>query len=82
MKKRRDMKIIDNYRNNIEYIELCKTIRQQIREEIRKRNCDQIRETIKKNKNIKGAIQGTNKSKRLLTLLRKQDGTLPTRKIL
>jgi len=76
MKKRGDMKINDNYRNKIEYIELCKTIRKQIREEIRKRNCDQIREIIKKNKNIKGAIQGTNKSKRILTSLRKQDGTL------
>ena len=70
------MKINDNYQNNIEYIELCKTIRKQIREEIRKRNCDHIREIIKKKKNIKGAIQGTNKSKRILTSLRKQDGTL------
>ena len=81
MKKRRDMKIIDNYRNNIEYMELCKTIRKQIREEIRKRDCDQIQETIKKNKNIKGAIQGTNNCKRILALLRTQDGTLPTRQI-
>ena len=81
MAKRRDMKVNENYRNKGQYVKLCKTIRKRIREEIRNRNYDQIRETIKNIRSIKRAIQKKSKSKRILTSLTKQDGSVTNNKI-
>ena len=42
MYKRRKWKHKKSTRNNIEYVELCKTIRKRMKEEIRQFNCHQI----------------------------------------
>ena len=51
MKKRREM--IENPRDHIEYVEICKTIKKKAREDIGKHNLDEIRETIETNKSLK-----------------------------
>ena len=53
MKKRRE--IIENKtpRDHIEYVEICKTIKKKSKEDIRKHNLDEIRETIEASKSLK-----------------------------
>ena len=53
MKKRREM--IENKipRDHMEYVEICKTIKKKAREDIRKQNFDEIRETIEATKILK-----------------------------
>ena len=53
MKKRREM--IENKipRDHVQYVEICKTIEKKAREDIRKHNLDEIRETIEANKSLK-----------------------------
>ena len=46
MNKRREMIENNNPRDHIEYVEICKTIKKKAREDIRKHNLDQMRETI------------------------------------
>ena len=46
MKKRREMKENKTHRDHIEYVEICKTIKKKAKEDIRKHNLDEIRETI------------------------------------
>ena len=40
-------------RDHIEYVEICKTIKKKAREDIRKHNLDEIRETIDASKSLK-----------------------------
>jgi len=54
MKKRREMKEVENYIKRIEYIELNKTVRKIIREDVGRRyNENLVRNTIEENKNLK-----------------------------
>ena len=73
MNKRREM--IENKTPiyHIECVEICKTIKKKAREDIRKHNLQEIRETIEAYKSLKGVRRthspGTN---RMITLLDKQ----------
>ena len=53
MKKRREMIENNTPRDHIEYVEICKTIKKKVREDIRKHNLDEIRETIEASKSLK-----------------------------
>ena len=53
MKKRREMIENNTPRDYIEYVEICKTIKKKAREDIRKHNLDEIRETIEASKSLK-----------------------------
>ena len=59
MKKRREM--IENVtpRDHIEYVEICKTIKKKAKEDIRKHNLDEIRETIEASKSLKRSEEHT-----------------------
>ena len=53
MKKRRETIENNTPRDHIEYVEICKTITKKAREDIRKHNLDEIRETIEASKSLK-----------------------------
>ena len=53
MKKRREMIENKTPRDHIEYVEICKTINKKAKEDIRKHNLDEIRETIEASKSLK-----------------------------
>ena len=40
-------------RDHIEYVEICKTIKKKAKEDIRKHNLDEMRETIEASKSLK-----------------------------
>ena len=50
MKKRREMIENKTPRDHIEYVEICKTIKKKVKEDIRMHNLDEIRETIEASK--------------------------------
>ena len=78
IKKRREMyKTITNnngnIRNNIEYAEICKTVKKKIRQDIREFNTNEIKTTIMENKSINKAKRSQTLGKdRLVCLLDKQ----------
>ena len=53
MKKLREMIENNTPRDHIEYVEICKTIKKKAREDTRKHNLDEIRETIEESKSLK-----------------------------
>ena len=53
MKKHREMIENNTPRDHIEYVEICKTIKKKMREDIRKHNLDEIREIIEASKCLK-----------------------------
>ena len=53
MKKRRELIENKTPRDHIEYVEICKTIKKKAKEDIRKHNLDEIRETIEAYKSLK-----------------------------
>ena len=53
MKKRREMIENETPRDHIKYVEICKTIKKKAKEDIRKHNLDEIRETIEASKSLK-----------------------------
>ena len=53
MKKRREMIENKTPRDHIEYVEICKTIKKKVKEDTRKHNLDEIRETIEASKSLK-----------------------------
>ena len=73
MKKRREMIENNTPRDHIDYVEICKTIKKKAREDIRKHNLDEIRETIEAYKSLKKARRTHNlgKQNRMITLLDK-----------
>ena len=73
MKKRREMIENKNPRDHIEYVEICKTIKKKAKEDIRKHNLDEIRETIEASKSFKKVRRTHSLGKnRMITLLDKQ----------
>ena len=52
-KKRREMTENETPRDHMEYVEICKTIKKKAKEDIRKHNLDEIRETIEASKSLK-----------------------------
>ena len=53
VKKRREIIVNETPRDHIEYVEICKTIKKKAKEDIRKHNLDEIRETIEASKSLK-----------------------------
>ena len=53
MKKRREMIENKTTRDHTEYVEICKTIKKKAREDIRKHNLDELRETTEATKSLK-----------------------------
>ena len=53
MEKRREMVANSTPRDHIEYVEICTTIKMKAREDIRKHNLDEIRETIEASRSLK-----------------------------
>ena len=51
-------------RDHIEYVEICKTIKKKAREDIRKHNLDEIRETIEASKSLKKVRRTQNLGKK------------------
>ena len=73
MKKRREMIENKTPRDHIEYVEICKTITKKAKEDIRKHNLDEIRETIEASKSLKKVRRTHSLGKnRMITLLDKQ----------
>ena len=73
MKKRREMIENKTPRDHIEYVEICKTIKKKAKEDIRKHNLDEIRETIEASKSLKNVRRTHSLGKnRMITLLDKQ----------
>ena len=72
MKKRREMMENNTPRDHIEYVEICKTVKKG-REDTRKHNLDEIRETIEASKSLKKVRRTYSLGKnRMITLLDKQ----------
>ena len=73
MKKRREMIEHMTPRDHIEHAEIRKTIKKKAREDIRKHNLDEIRETIEATKSLK-KVRRTQSlgNNRMITLLDKQ----------
>ena len=67
MKKRTEMIENNTPRDHIEYVEICKTIKKKAREDIRKHNLDEIRETIEASKSLKRVTHNLGKN-RMITL--------------
>ena len=73
MKKRREMIENKTPRDQIEYVEICKTIQKKAKEDIRKHNLDEIREKIEAYKSLKKVRRTQSLGKnRMITLLDKQ----------
>ena len=71
MKKRREMIENNTPIDHIKYVEICKTIKK-AREDIRKHNLDEIRETFEASNNLKKVRRTHNLGKnRMITLLDK-----------
>ena len=75
MCKRREWKHNKSTRNNIEYVELCKTIRKRLKEEIRQFNCHLIQTTIENNKSLKKMKQKLMTGTKRLFKIQKKDGS-------
>ena len=72
-KKRRELIENETPRDHIEYVEICKTIKKKAKEDIRKHNLDEIRETIEASKSLKKVRRTHSLGKtRMITLLDKQ----------
>ena len=73
MKKRREMIENNTHRDHIEYVEIFKTMKKKAREDIRKHNLDEIRETIGASKSLK-RVRRTHSlgQNRMITQLDKQ----------
>ena len=73
MKKRREMIENNTPRDHTEYVEICKTVKKKVREDIRKHNLDETQETIEASKSLKMVRRTHSLGKnRMITLLDKQ----------
>ena len=73
MKKRGEMIENETPRDHMEYVEICETIKKKAKEDIRKHNLDEIRETIEASKSFKKVrITHSPGKNRMITLLDKQ----------
>ena len=75
LKKRREMKPMLSKHGNVEYAELCKTIRKQMRNEIRNYNVSVVEKAISENKGLKAAIKSLHNRKHIVAL-KAEDGTI------
>jgi len=75
MKRRKELKNSGTPRNDIEYAELCKSIRREIKEDVRKFNEKVIQEAIENNKSMKKTKQRLAIGKKQILGVQKEDGT-------
>ena len=80
MKKRREMKEEENCIKRIEYIELNKTVRKKIREDVRRYNENLVKNTIEENKSLKKAKQQLMIGKKQIIAVKRPDGTVTRNK--
>ena len=78
LRKRREMKQDATQYSKIEYRELCKTVRKQMREEIRKYNVQLVQKALTENKGLKSAKLKTKEGKSLMVAIRNKDGSITT----
>ena len=78
LRKRREMKQDPTRYSKIEYVELCKTVRKQMRDEIRKYNVQLVQKALTDNKGLKSAKLKTKEDKSLMLAVRNNDGGVTT----
>src|SRR5438477_11228144 len=78
LRKRREMKQDTTQYSKIEYVELCKTVRKQMRDEIRKYNVHLVQKALTDNKVLKSAKLKTKEDKSLMEAIRNKDGSITT----
>jgi len=79
MKKRREMKE-ENHIKRIEYIELNKTVRKKMREDVRRYNEKLVRNTIEENRSLKKTKQQLMIGKKQIIAVKRPDGTVSRNK--
>src|SRR3977135_4233665 len=78
LRKRREMKQDATQYCNIEYRELCKIVRKQMREEIRKCNVELVQKALTQNRGLKSNKLKTKEGKSLMVAIRNKDGSITT----
>lgn len=78
LEKRRNMVNNGQAKDNIEYAELCKTIRKSVREDIRDYNTKAVEEAVEQNKGIKKVMNRQEGNKKLIPAMKEADGTITT----
>jgi hypothetical protein len=78
LKKRREMKQNATKYGNIEYAELCKTVRKKMREEIRNYNVQIVQKALTDNRGLKAASLKVKQGKSLMVAIRNKDGSITT----
>ena len=78
LRKRREMKQDATQYSKIEYRELCKIVRKQMREEIRKYNVQLVQKALTQNRGLKSAKLKTKEGKSLMVAIRNKDGSITT----
>src|SRR3977135_56881 len=78
LRKRREMKQDATQYSKIEYRELCKIVRKQMREEIRKYNVQLVQKALTQNRGLKSAKRKTKEGKSLMVAIRNKDGSITT----
>jgi hypothetical protein len=78
LKRRREMKPKLQPKDKIEYVELCKTIRKQMREEIRKYNVDVVAKALAENRGMKSVRANALYNKKRIVALKAEDGSIIT----
>jgi len=75
MRKRREMKVSTGIQN-IEYTELCKTIRKRMKTEIRNYNSKKVQETIEDNRSYKATKRKLTNGKSQMIAIKDEDGNI------
>jgi endonuclease/exonuclease/phosphatase family metal-dependent hydrolase len=78
LRKRREMKQNATKYGNIEYTELCKTVRKKMREEIRNYNVQVVQKALTDNRGLKAASLKVKQGKSLMVAIRNKDGSITT----
>ncbi len=78
LKKRREMKIDLTKWSKIEYVELCKTIRKRMREEIRRYNVALVERALLENKGLKSSKQKIANGRKLMVAVKAENGSIIT----
>ena len=78
LRKRREMKQDATQYSKIEYTELCKTVRKQMREEIRRHNVHLVQQALMQNRGLKSAKLKSKEGKSLMVAIRNKDGSITT----
>ena len=76
LRRRREMKQNGTKYGKIEYIELCKTVRKKMREEIRSYNVQIVQKALTENRGLKAATLKTKQGKSLMVAVRNKDGSI------